>query len=34
MNIDQKLHNKLVGPMHYKIGDTCVNNGHMVYILL
>jgi len=24
MNIDLKLQNKLHGPMHYKIGDTCL----------
>jgi len=24
-NIDQKLRNKLHGPMHYKIGVTCAN---------
>ena len=33
-NIDQKLQIKLHGPMHYKIGDTCVYNGHMIYTLL
>ena len=32
-NINQYLQNKLHGPMHYKIGDTGVFNGH-VYILL
>jgi len=26
MNIDQKLRNKLHGPMHYKIDVTCVYN--------
>ena len=26
-NIDQILTNKLHGPMHYKIGVTCVYNG-------
>jgi len=34
MNIDQKLGNKLNGPMPYKIGVTCLYNGHEVYILL
>jgi len=29
-----KLRNKSYGPMHYKIGDTCVYNGHVFYILL
>jgi len=33
-NIDQKLQNKLHGPMHYKIGVTCVYNGHLFYTLL
>ena len=33
-NIDQILPNKLHGPMHYKIGVTCVYNGHMFYTLL
>ena len=33
-NVDQKLWNKLYGPMHYKIGVTCVFNGHVVYTLL
>jgi len=32
-NIDQKLRNKLHGPMHYKIGDTCVYNRHVFYTL-
>ena len=31
MNIDQKLRNKLHGPMHYKQGVACVFNGHMKY---
>jgi len=31
-NIDLKLRNKLHGPMHCKIGVTCVYNGH-VFIL-
>ena len=30
-NIDQTLLNKLHGPMHYKIGVTCVYNGHVFY---
>ena len=34
MNIDQTLSNKSHGPMHYKIGVTCVFNGHMFYTLL
>jgi len=34
MNIDQKLRNKLNGPMHYKTGVTCVLNGHVFYTLL
>jgi len=33
-NIDLKLRNKLHGPMHYKIGVTCVYNGHVCYTLL
>ena len=33
-NIDQTLPNKLHGPMHYKIGVTCVYNGHLFYTLL
>ena len=33
-NIDQTLPNKLHGPMHYKIGDICVYNGHVFYTLL
>ena len=33
-NIGQKLQNKLHGPMHYEIGDTCVYNGHVFYTLL
>jgi len=33
-NIDLKLRNKLHGPMHYKIGVTCVYNGHMLYTML
>ena len=31
-NIDQifpQLPNKLHGPMHYKVGVTCVYNGHV-----
>ena len=30
-DIDLKLRNKLHGPMHYKIGVTCVYNGHEVF---
>jgi len=30
-NIDQILQNKLHGPMHYKIGVTCVYNGYVIY---
>ena len=33
-NIDQILPNKLHGPMHYKIGDACIYNGHLFYTLL
>jgi len=33
-NIDLKLRNKSHGPMHYKIGVTCVYNGHLFYTLL
>jgi len=33
-NIDQILQNKLYGPLHYKIGVTCVYNAHMCYTLL
>ena len=33
-NIDLKLRNKLHGPMHCKIGVTCVYNGHVFYTLL
>jgi len=33
-NIDLKLWNKLHAPMHYKIGVTCVYNGHKIYTLL
>ena len=28
-NIDLKLRNKLHGPIHCKIGVTCVYNGHV-----
>jgi len=28
-NIDQILPNISHGPMHYKIGGTCVYNGHV-----
>jgi len=30
-NIDQILPNKLHGPMHYKIGVTCVYNEYMFF---
>ena len=33
-NIDLKLRNKSHGPMHYKIGVTCVYNEHVFYTLL
>jgi len=33
-NIENKIKNKLHGPMHYKIGVTCVFNRHEVYSLL
>jgi len=33
-NMGQILQNKLHGPMHYKIGVTCVYNGHVFYTLL
>ena len=33
-NIDLKLRNKSHGPMHYKIGVTCVYNEHVIYTLL
>ena len=33
-NIDLKLRNKSHGPMHYKIGVTCVYIGHVFYTLL
>ena len=32
--IDLKLWNKLHGPMHYKLGVTCLYNGHEIYALL
>ena len=32
-NIDQKLQNKLHGPLYYKIGVTCVYNGNVFYTL-
>jgi len=32
-NIDLKLQNKLHGPMHYKIGVTCVYNGYVFYTM-
>ena len=31
--IDQILTNKLHAPMHYKIGVTCVYNGHVGYMV-
>jgi len=33
-NIDHLLQHKSHRPMHYKIGDTCVYNGHLLYTLL
>jgi len=33
-NIDQTLPNTLHGPMHYKLGVTCVYNEHVFYTLL
>ena len=33
-NIDLKLRNKSHGPMYYKIGVTCVYNGHVFNTLL
>ena len=33
-SIDQILLNTLHGPMHYKIGVTCVHNGHVFYTQL
>ena len=33
-NIDPKLRNKLHGPIHYTICDTCVFNDHAFYTLL
>ena len=33
-NIDQILLNKIYGLMHYKIGITCVYNGHVFYTML
>jgi len=33
-NIDKIIPNKLHGPMHYKIGVTCVYNGHVFFSLL
>jgi len=32
--MDRALLNKLHGPMHYKIGVTCVYNGHVLYTLM
>ena len=33
-NIYYTLQYKLHGPMHYKIGVTCVHNGHAFYTVL
>ena len=33
-NIGQILPNILHGSMHYKIGVTCVYNGHVIYTLV
>ena len=33
-NIDQTLLSKLHGQMHYKLGVTCVYNGHVFYTLV
>ena len=33
-NIDQTLPDKSHVPMHYKIGVTCIYNGHVFYTLL
>ena len=33
-SIDQILLNTLHGPMHYKIGVTCVYTGYVFYTLL
>jgi len=33
-NIDQTLPIKVHGLMHYKLGVTCVYNGHVLYTLL
>jgi len=33
-NIDQILPNKIHGPMQYKVGVTCVYNGHVFYTLM
>ena len=33
-NIDLKLRNQLQGPLHCKIGVTCVYNEHLFYTLL
>ena len=32
--IDLNLQNKLYGPMHFKIGVTCVFNGHVFYTII
>jgi len=33
-NIDLKLWNKSPGPMHFKIGVSCVYNEHVFYTML
>jgi len=33
-NIDQKLQNKLLGPIHYKIGVACVFNNTILRDIL
>ena len=33
-NIDLKLRTKSHGPMHYKVGVTCVYNGHVLHDIL
>ena len=33
-NIDQILLNKSHGPMHYKIGVTCIYHGHVFFTLV
>jgi len=32
--VDQILTNKYHGPMHYKIGDRCVYNGQVFYVVI